>query len=44
MCGPCGYEKTHVKPGFKRAFKTLNELEKAKFYMNCVQAVEKILI
>ncbi len=43
MCGTCGISKTAVKKTFKRAFKTLSKLEKAKFYYQSVESVERAL-
>lgn len=39
----CSKPRTDVNPSFKRAFKTLNDLEKAEFYLMNVKHTDKIL-
>ena len=43
VCGTCGVSKTAVKKTFKRAFKSLSKVERAKFYYYNVKWVEKAI-
>ena len=43
VCGTCGVAKSTVKPQFKRAFKTLSKVERAKFYLQSAKCLEKAI-